>query len=145
MEFNRTTEDINFTTEQSGVMINVLSEPYVAVLKLLKNKNNFFTSYKLIENKEAIAENQNIIALHKDEIRNNKLKENTVRVIRIPNKPLFHIILLPKGIVIDTRRIKTKPNETIDAFTGMKMIYIYVYVIKKTINEYKRTIIIYLD
>jgi len=143
MELNQTTENINFTSEQGGVSKHIFNSTRAIILKLIKNKNGFFTNYQPIEKTKAIAENQNIVAIYDAMIKHNKVESILFRTITIPNKPPFSILLLTDGRVIDSRRIKLKENEVIEGFRVGSTIKIYMVNIK--INKYTRIIEITLD
>ena len=138
MELNHTTEDLNFKLEQSEPWGFETNSPNLALFKLTKDRNNFFTKYERIKQADAIAKNENIIATHVIYTNGNDLYFNLVRVIKIPKKPKFQLILNPDGSVIDSRKIKIKENERIEIDTRDQVITIYI----KAKNSYKATRII---
>ena len=49
MELNHTTENLNFTIEHGGESRANIKTNKLSTFKIIKNKNNFFTSYQPIE------------------------------------------------------------------------------------------------
>ena len=113
MELNHTTEDIDITNENKKGLGQMFRQglyaekhPHVIKIKLIKNKNNFFNNYEIVKTKITTDET-NILFLWSTTT--DKIIDHTE--ITTPNKT-FQLIILPNGRIIDTRRIKTKPNET---------------------------------
>ena len=144
MEINHTTEDLNFLPDHYGNSERIFKLPEMFLFKLIKNKNGFFTKYKPIEQIEAIKEKENIIAVSKFHSNEKNTKTNIIRCIKIINKKTFLLILLPNGMVIDTRKIKTKENEQVIVAPYSSSMMFYIKNEKKK-NKVTRIIEIQLD
>ena len=122
MEFNRTTEDLNFLKKHVLGLENDFNSPSLAFFKIIKDKNGFFTKYERIEQKDAIAEKENVVATLKLHSNEKNTRFIIVKTISIPNKQKFKIIMTPDGRIIDSRKIKLKECEILNIYKSLKKI-----------------------
>jgi len=139
MEFNRTTEDLDID-KSNEISLSTYNHNNIFIdkFKLFKDKNNFFYRYQKVD----VMEEKNII-LTPSALNTNR--STIIREVDRPNKLSFEVILLPNGIVIDTRRIKMEPDEYVYSLLFGREIIIQICKIGQTKHVINRELRIQLD
>ena len=111
MELNRTTLDIDFYYHDEPIS-QIVRKTHVdsfTMLKLFKNKNGFFSSYRPIKFDES--EKNTVLVWNYKVSNQGKLLYPVVFIIYPPGMTMLELVLLPSGRIIDDRLFKTTPKQ----------------------------------